>query len=65
MSTVDDRKLVWRKGSRSGATGTNDNCVEVAFTGVAIAVRDSKSPAGGTLRFPVPAFASLVQVLPR
>jgi hypothetical protein len=36
----------WRKSSRS----TNvSNCVEVAVTGQAVAVRDSKHPTGGTL----------------
>ncbi|MQA10413.1 MAG: DUF397 domain-containing protein [Pseudonocardiaceae bacterium] len=35
----------WRKSSRSG-DGGQDNCVEVAFTGTAIAVRDSKNPSG-------------------
>ena len=36
----------WRKSSRS----TNvSNCVEVAATGQAVAVRDSKHPTGGAL----------------
>ena len=36
----------WRKSSRS----TNvSNCVEVARTGPAVAVRDSKHPTGDTL----------------
>lgn len=37
----------WYKSSRSGATG----CVEVLVTEDAIAVRDSKAPAEGQLRF--------------
>ncbi|MEV6241723.1 DUF397 domain-containing protein [Lentzea sp. NPDC051838] len=40
----------WHKSSRSG-TGGNDNCVEVAFAGSAVGVRDSKSPDSGTLVF--------------
>ena len=36
----------WRKSSRSTDTS---NCVEVAATGQAVAVRDSKHPTGGTL----------------
>ncbi len=36
----------WRKSSRSSDTA---NCVEVALTGPAVAVRDSKHPTGGTL----------------
>jgi hypothetical protein len=43
--------LVWRKSSRSGG-GSNDNCVEVAFAGTAVAVRDSKNRAAGALAFP-------------
>jgi hypothetical protein len=39
----------WRKSSRSGPY--SDNCVEVAFIGGAIAVRDSKNPSGGVLLF--------------
>jgi hypothetical protein len=62
---VDSSELVWRKSSYSGATGTNDACVEVAFAGPAVAVRDSKKPGAGVLVVPAPAFASLVQVLPR
>jgi hypothetical protein len=39
----------WRKSSRSGPY--SDNCVEVAFVGNGIAVRDSKNPAGAVLSF--------------
>lgn len=41
----------WRKSSRSGGGG-DGNCVEVAFTSEAVAVRDSKDPAGPALAFP-------------
>lgn len=40
---------VWRKSSRSGPNC--DNCVEVAYVDGAIAVRDSKDPAGPALLF--------------
>lgn len=50
VSTVEFSGAVWRKSSRSGGGG-NDNCVEVAFAGVAIGVRDSKNVAGGHLVF--------------
>jgi hypothetical protein len=39
----------WLKSKRSGTGG--DNCVEVAFVGEAIAVRDSQNPAGPALIF--------------
>lgn len=39
----------WRKSSRSG--GGTDMCVEVAFVGEAIAVRDSKNTTGPVLVF--------------
>ena len=39
----------WQKSTRSGPNC--DNCVEVAFVNDAIAVRDSKNPAGPALIF--------------
>lgn len=39
----------WFKSTRSGVDC--DNCVEVAFVGEAIAVRDSKQPGGPALIF--------------
>jgi hypothetical protein len=43
-------RAVWRKSARS--SGTGQNCVEVAanLPGT-IAIRDSKDPDGGVLRF--------------
>ncbi|HEX6075643.1 MAG TPA: DUF397 domain-containing protein [Micromonosporaceae bacterium] len=41
-------QVVWRKSSRSGSQG---QCVEVAFTGDAILMRNSKHPEGPVLRF--------------
>jgi hypothetical protein len=46
---VDLSRAVWRKSSASGPNC--DNCVEVAFVGDAIAVRDSKNPTGPALIF--------------
>jgi hypothetical protein len=41
--------LTWRTSSHSGSNG--GNCIEVAATADAIAVRDSKDPQGPTLVF--------------
>lgn len=46
---MDLVQLAWRKSSRSTQNGSNGNCVEVAFSGLSVAVRDSKSPERGTL----------------
>jgi len=45
----DLSSLTWRKSSRSGPNC--DNCVEVAFTDQAVAVRDSKNPTRAALVF--------------
>jgi hypothetical protein len=47
--SIDLESADWRKSSRSGPY--TDNCVEVAFVGDAIAVRDSKDPRGPVLLF--------------
>lgn len=47
--TVDLSAAEWRKSTKSGPY--SDNCVEVAFVGGVIAVRDSKNPAGAALIF--------------
>jgi hypothetical protein len=46
---VDLAEAGWRKSTRSGPY--SDNCVEVAFVGGAVALRDSKNPAGAVLLF--------------
>lgn len=45
---VDLTGARWSKSRRSSAQG---NCVEVAFVGDVVAVRDSKDPAGPALVF--------------
>jgi hypothetical protein len=48
-AAVDVAAAAWRKSSRSGPW--TDNCVEVAFVGDSILVRDSKNPSGAVLVF--------------
>ncbi|GAA2460102.1 hypothetical protein GCM10010191_95600 [Actinomadura vinacea] len=40
-------RVRWRKSSRSSSSGSD--CVEIASVGGAVAVRDSKDPAGPKL----------------
>lgn len=61
MSTVDLARLVWRKSSRSTASGSNGNCVEIALVADRTAVRDSKNPATGHLTFPGSAFTTFLR----
>jgi len=46
---VDLEGAVWQKSNRSGPYA--DNCVEVAFVGEGVAVRDSRHPEGPVLLF--------------
>jgi hypothetical protein len=48
MTACDLSRATWRKSSHSNESG---NCVEVAGTGPAVAVRDSKNPGGPALAF--------------
>ncbi|MET8567005.1 DUF397 domain-containing protein [Streptomyces sp. NPDC004783] len=50
--------LTWRKSSYSGDQG--GNCVEVAELPAAVAVRDSKDPAGPVLTLAPAAFSSFL-----
>jgi hypothetical protein len=49
----------WRKSSRSGASGDNSACVEVAHCGELVAIRDSKNPTATPLTVPARAFSRL------
>ncbi|MEV4478828.1 DUF397 domain-containing protein [Micromonospora coxensis] len=52
----------WRKSSHSGDEGA---CVELATVPEAVAVRDSKDPAGPVLLFPPAAWAAFAAAPPR
>ncbi|WP_243795997.1 DUF397 domain-containing protein [Saccharopolyspora gloriosae] len=60
---VASTEATWRKSSRSGG-GSGNACVEVAFAGSAVAVRDSKAPHGPALAFTPGAWRSFLQCLP-
>ncbi|GAA4854450.1 DUF397 domain-containing protein [Saccharopolyspora rosea] len=59
MTSLDFSTAHWRKSSRS-VGGNDSNCVEVAFSGPAVAVRDSKDPDGPVLAFPARSWAAFV-----
>lgn len=60
MQTVDLSGAEWRKSSYSGG-GQQGSCVEVAFTGRAAVVRDSKAPDGGVLVVPESAWLAFLR----
>lgn len=62
MRNFDPSTLTWRKSSRSGWT-KDGNCVEVAFTPEAVAVRDSKDPNGPALIVPPATFTRFLHSL--
>jgi hypothetical protein len=51
---------VWRKSSRSGSSGNQSDCVEVAKLSRNIGVRDSKAPDAGHLTLSAESFAHLL-----
>jgi hypothetical protein len=60
--TPDFSGARWRKSSYSGS---GNNCVEVAQTVAACAVRDSKNPDGGHLIFGAAAWAAFLTDIKR
>ena len=57
MNELDLSRAQWHKSSRSSANG---QCVEVAHLDQAVAVRDSKNPAGPKLIFTRQAWTSFI-----
>lgn len=51
----------WRKSSYTG--GESNTCVEVAFAGLAVGMRDSKNPTGPTLIFAPAAFGAFIDTV--
>lgn len=62
MYAVELAGAAWRRSSRSGS-GSGNNCIEVAFVGPAVAVRDSKDPDGAALTFTPHAWSSFLDRL--
>jgi hypothetical protein len=60
MYALDLSTVRWRKSSRSSAQA---NCVEVALTGPAVAVRDSKNAGGPVLAFPASGWAAFLSTM--
>jgi hypothetical protein len=56
-SATSPADIMWRKSSKS--TGQND-CVEIARTGTAVLIRDSKNRGGGHLAVSARTWASLI-----
>jgi len=52
----------WFKSSRSSGNGA---CVEIAYLADAVAVRDSKDPAGPVLRFQAESWRAFVDAVRR
>jgi hypothetical protein len=63
MPAADLSRANWRKSSRSGGTGNDGNCVEVALVAPAVAVRDSKRPNSGALIFDKTAWGRFLRTL--
>jgi hypothetical protein len=57
---MNPTQWAWRKSSRSA---TNGDCVEIAWPGRIVAVRDSKNPAGGHLTVAPAAHAAFVAMV--
>ncbi len=60
MPALDLNGARWRKSSRST---DQPNCVEVAFAGPVVALRDSKNPTGSVLAVPPPAWTTFTTAL--
>ncbi|MGH3768084.1 MAG: DUF397 domain-containing protein [Pseudonocardiaceae bacterium] len=60
MPALDLSSARWRKSTRSSNVA---NCVEVAFAGPVVALRDSKNPAGSVLALPPPAWRAFTTAL--
>jgi Domain of unknown function (DUF397) len=62
---VDLTNAQWRKSSYSGGDGHNGDCVEVALTDSAVAIRDSKAPGAGALTLPASTWHATLATLAR
>lgn len=56
---VDSSGLRWRKSSASSSSNNND-CVEIAWSGGVVLVRNSRDRAGARLAVPTASWATFV-----
>jgi hypothetical protein len=63
MATSNEAGMRWRTSSYSTGGGNDGECVEVAYPGPTVAVRDSKSPVTGTLVLPSAAWSHFLAKL--
>jgi hypothetical protein len=56
---------IWRKSSRSGSSGSQSDCVEIAALTGAVGIRDSKHPQSANLSVSGAQFAALVRQVKR
>ena len=54
---------VWPRWCKSSRSADQTNCVEVAFDGPVVGVRDSKNTGGGVLAFPASTFSAFLRTL--
>ncbi|MER0480450.1 DUF397 domain-containing protein [Streptomyces sp. Edi2] len=62
QSRTDIPASAWFKSSHSAA---NNECMEIAYAGTLVAVRDSKDPIRPPLAFPAAAFTAFVNEVRR
>lgn len=53
----------WRKSTRCTKITDITDCIEVAFAGPAVGIRDSKNPTGPILTLPAPALTHLLHTV--
>ncbi|MFI1797905.1 DUF397 domain-containing protein [Streptomyces sp. NPDC020379] len=58
---IPDASILAVQWMKSKASGQQNNCVEVAFGGGSVYIRDSKSPAGPALPLSLAGFVEFIE----